>query len=293
MGTLGFGVIGTGRFGQHYTRLLREIQGVFLLATASQHENNSEALLENPDIDCVVIASPAATHFEYIKKALKNGKHVLVEKPMVTSAAEAEEIKILIAKSGKIFMVAHQYLYNDYIRALKARIESGDLGEGANINAEHLYPGPIRQDVGVFWDAAPHEMAIIDYLFGPSRVIYAQGIARKVSGAPVDDYVSVDVQFENKVFASLLYNSASLQKTHRIVLTASKGTAIYDDMADDKLKFNLGKEPVIEKISAREPLRSELEHFTSCVRNNTLPLTDIDHGLRVIKNLEMVYEHLN
>src|SRR3989344_5766028 len=90
MNILNFGVIGTGRFGKHYKRLLQEIEGVSLIATASLHENNTVELLANSLIDCLVIASPASTHFQYIKKALENGKHVLVEKPMVLSVKDAE-----------------------------------------------------------------------------------------------------------------------------------------------------------------------------------------------------------
>lgn len=273
---LRFGVIGTGRFGKHYPRLLQGLEGVSLTATANRTDGKGDALISDAGIDCVIIASPAETHFEYIKKALLAGKHVLVEKPMVIHAAQAAELKALVEKSSKVFMVAHQFLFNEHIQALKSKIESGELGTVENIFAEHLYPGPIRTDVGVFWDAAPHELAIIDYLFGPSEVLNVKGTVKKISGAPVDDYVFADVEFANKICLTLLYSSISPVKSRRLFFAGSKGLAYYDDAQKKE----------------REPLLLELIHFIDCVKKSERPITDINHGIRVIKALDKIYKNL-
>src|SRR3989344_6573465 len=115
MADLKFAVVGVGRFGKHYVRLLQDFPDVALVAAVSRSTGNAEQVLTDPNVDCVIIATPASTHFEYIKKALSGGKHVLVEKPMVLSVSEAEKVGELVKTSSKVFMVAHQYLYNNHL----------------------------------------------------------------------------------------------------------------------------------------------------------------------------------
>ena len=102
MQSLTFAVFGTGRFGQHYVRLLNEVSGAELAATVSRSRGPAEAVFTDPKIECVVIATPATTHFDLIQKALAAGKHVLVEKPMVVSVTEAELVRDLVQKSSKV-----------------------------------------------------------------------------------------------------------------------------------------------------------------------------------------------
>jgi predicted dehydrogenase len=294
MAELNFGVIGAGRFGRHYVRLLKEILGVKLAAVAGKTQGNAEAVLADPGIDCIVIASPASTHFEYIIKALAAGKHILVEKPMVLSIAEAEDIKEPVKASGKVFMVAHQYLYNNAVLYLQQQIKAGVLGKIEQVNIEHLYPGPIREDVGVFWDAAPHEFAILDLLLGPVFIKTAVGKKKYIAGEPVEDYVEADAEFSNGTKLNLTLSSNSPIKTRKRVFIGEKGSAIFDDSDNNNfLQILTGGQDVRPQIEASEPLLNELLHFIGCVQGNKLPFTDIEHGLRVVKNMESVYRHLD
>lgn len=293
MKPLKFGLIGVGRFGKHYMRLLQELEGVSLAATANKTQGNAEAVLADPNIDCVVIATPASTHFGYIKNALQNGKHVLVEKPMVLSAQDAETVRDLVKTSGKIFMVAHQYLYNDYIRYLRQELSTGRLGKIERITVEQLYPGPVRDDVGVFWDAAPHEFAILDFLLAPPEIKNVSGKKKHTSQKAVEDQVFAQIEFANGVSFELTLSSVALAKVRKMEFVGEKGTAVFDDLAPKhKLKFHLDGQDFVPEISAGEPLRNELVHFISCVKTGQVPLTDVEHGLRVVKNLEAIYERL-
>src|SRR3989338_5525550 len=130
--TLRFGVVGVGYFGRHYVRLLPEIEGAKLYAVsriAKKYEEEGapfisedtrryaepEELLQDPKVDCVIIAAPTFFHFKLAQRALEAGKHVLLEKPMTRTLREAELLQKAVKKSGRIFMLGHQYIYNDYI----------------------------------------------------------------------------------------------------------------------------------------------------------------------------------
>ena len=281
-----FGVLGVGRFGKHYVRLLQEIEGAELKTVASRSQGSVDSIFSDPEINCVVIATPASTHFGLISRALAAGKHVLVEKPMVLSVAEAEAVRDLVRKSGLVFMVAHQYLYNDYIRYLHKELSAGQLGKIEKITARHLYPGPVREDVDVFWDAAPHEFAILDFLLGPREI-------KSATGEKSHTQVSAEVEFSDGVMLNLELSSVAPEKVRKIEFVGQKGKAFFDDLEPkSKLRFDLGGQDFTPEIAASEPLRNELEHFIDCVRNKKRPLTDVEHGLRVVKNLEAVYKKL-
>src|SRR3990167_7749974 len=131
------GLLGTGKWGKHYVRLLPEYGELVVMKRAI-----------DPTVDCVVIATPAETHFEYIKQALEANKHILVEKPMVLSSKEAETIKELI--KDKVFMVAHQYCYNDEIKKQKPLNK---------ISFTHSYEGG-----NALWEMSPHLFSVVDLL---------------------------------------------------------------------------------------------------------------------------------
>ncbi len=308
MASLTFGVIGVGHFGKNYVRLLQNLEGVELSQVANSAKE-SQALLENPRIDCVVIATPVSTHFQLTSSAIEAGKHVLVEKPMVRNLEEAAELGKIVKKSGRTFMVGHQYLYNDFIRKLKEYLVSGTIGETRYIFAEHLYFGPIRYDVGCFWETATHDIAIIDYLFRLAKIINVSGGAVDMVEKGRDDFASVQVTFDTGLMVSIVTSWFWPVKTRRMTLVGRKGMALFDDRVEDfklkiipqlypegpkeKGKFSSFMEIdqssiVVPKVLAREPLQNELEHFIDCVREKKTPLSDIEHGLRVTEVLDTI-----
>src|SRR3990167_870277 len=213
-----FGLLGTGNWGKHYARLLPEYGELVIL--------DKEI---DPSVDCVVIATPASTHKEYIKKALKADKHILVEKPMVFSVVDAEEVKSLL--KNKVFMIAHQLCYHDFFKELI----SVDL---KFVNLVQLYSN-VRQDVNAWWDIAPHFFSVIDLL--------------KYEG----DF-------------DLILDNNSNKKICRWAFIGNSVRII--DESKNKPQT--------------EPLRNEIEHFINCVKTGKTPLTDMEHALRVIRNIE-------
>lgn len=388
MATLRFAVIGIGHFGKHYVRLLQDIENVELRAVASRSREAFERLadllpprigrftdprkvLDDPEIDCVVIAAPVSSHFSLVREALFAGKHVLVEKPMTRTFEEALRLRAIVEQASRaftyrkvsnfytqqerqenwvlpcgenqqenrvsarqkpwvseeyrvvpaskasesppVFMVGHQYFYNDYICHLKTKIEQGILGKIRYLFAEHVYSGPIRSDVGCFWETAPHELSIIEYLFGMQKIIDVRGKMCDFSGSGRDDFASVDITYENGLLVTIVTSWFAPIKVRRMIVGGENGMALFDDREPkNKLQFFIYPYPmpsdlrgssshffntppvemVIPTIAAREPLRAELEHFVECVRTERAPLTDIGHGVRIIESLEMISKQI-
>lgn len=325
--SLKFGIVGLGYFGKHYPRLLKEFEGVTLVAVASRTRDAFERLGEllpsaverhtdarkvfmHPEVDCVIIATPPSLHFGMAKTALGAGKHVLIEKPMTTSLKEARALEAAVAKSGRVFMVGHQYLYNDYIRTLKEKLNAGLIGPVRYLFAEHTYLGPIRADIGCFWETATHELAIIDYLFSPGKLAAVEGQSGGV--ADREDYAVASLKFESGLEAVIFVSWFLPEKVRRMMFAGSGGSALFDDRAlDQKLKFVIRPYPesvpagaysqfldakdtevLTPAVAASEPLKNQLAHFIESVRTGSAPLTDIAHGLRVTELLDTVSQRI-
>lgn len=313
MTNLQFGVIGLGNFGKNYLRLLEKIPGVKIIAT-SNNLKKSLKILSDPRINCVVIATPPSTHFDLAKKALLSGKHVLLEKPAVLNTKDAKKLGGEVKRSKTVFMVAHQYLYNDYIVFLKKKLDKKFLGKLHYIYGEHFYLGGFRKDVGFFADAIPHEFSILEYLFGPLSISQTSGSKQSFQkGHLHDDFVTAQIKFNNVPLFGFAGARFAPQKVHRLFFAGEKGFAVFDDIEPkNKLKFfpcpypgdeefgtksslflNIKKDKIkIPRVFAKEPLLNELNHFISCVRNNKTPLTDIDHVIRVANIIERCGKNL-
>src|ERR1051326_3872387 len=134
------------------------------------------------DVDGVIVATPVKTHYRLAKEALLYGKHVLVEKPLTASVAEAEELIALAKEQQRVLMVGHTFEYNPAVNQLRKLVQSGDLGKIYCIEAERVNLGLFRSDINVIWDLAPHDVSILLYLLGkkPERVKVQRSEERRV-----------------------------------------------------------------------------------------------------------------
>lgn len=306
-----FGIIGaTGRFGKHYVRLLQNIEGAVLCHAVGR---DAEKVLDDPAIDCVVIATPISTHFELCQRALLQGKHVLVEKPMARSLEEARRLMALVQKKNLTFMVGHQYIYHNCIRYLKEKFAENMLGRVRYILTEHMIFEIIRHDIGCFWEIATHELAVIDYFFSPGRILDISGKMVSFSGTKKDDFASVSILFESGLVAAMIASWFAPVKVFRMTFGGDQGTAIFDERPlGTRFEFSLLPYPedtqhltqswrsdmmapdrmFIPHMEVREPLRNEMDHFIECVREHKTPLTDIEHGFRVTVMLDAIIHAL-
>src|SRR4051794_6659056 len=127
---------------------------------------SSEQVLSDPEVQGVIIATPAETHFSLAKRVLAAGKHVFVEKPLATKVSEVDQLAESAAQQGLVVMAGHTFIYNSAVRYVKQLIDAGELGEVRYIYSQRLNLGRIRADIDALWNFAPHDISIIQYWLG-------------------------------------------------------------------------------------------------------------------------------
>ena len=270
------------------------------------------AVLADPEIDAVIIATPAASHFELALAALKAGKNVFVEKPMATKASEVDELARVAGEKYLVAMVGHTFIYNSAVRYVKKMIEAGELGEVRYIYSQRLNLGRIRSDIDALWNFAPHDISIIQYWLGdPAPLsVSRRGMAYMQDG--IDDVVFLSLTYPNKIMANIHVSWLDPQKVRKMIVVGSKKMVVYDDVADDKIaiydkgidrravlgenmdfdnprppEFNYRSGDILlPQVKFIEPLRVEAEHFLDCIKNKSTPLTGLAHARVVVSILE-------
>ena len=270
-------------------------------------EKSIQKILEDTDVNAVVIATPAGSHYELAKKVLETGKHVFVEKPLTTSVKEVDELAAIAESSNLTIMSGHTFLYNDAVRYIKRLIDDGSLGEVRYLYSQRLNLGRIRSDIDALWNFAPHDISIIQYLLGDPEPLEVTSHGMAFIQQSIDDVVFLNLRYTN-VMANIHVSWLDPLKVRKLVVVGSEKMVVYDDVAEDKIaiydkgidKFSqLGENmdfdsPVrdtfryrsgdilIPKIDYTEPLRREAQHFIDCIESGEEPLTGIKHSREVI-----------
>jgi predicted dehydrogenase len=271
-----------------------------------------EAVLKDADVDGVIIATPAGSHFSLAKEVLDAGKHVFVEKPLATKVAEVDELSTRAARRNLVVMTGHTFVYNSAVRYVKKLIDSGELGELRYIYSQRLNLGRIRSDIDALWNFAPHDISIIQYWLGdPEPVsIGRQGMAYMQDG--IDDVVFLSLEYPGKIIANVHVSWLDPQKVRKMIIVGSRKMVVYDDIAENKIviydkgidrrailgenmdfdnpripQFNYRTGDIlIPEVKFAEPLRVEAEHFADCIRNSGEPVTGLPHARTVVSILE-------
>jgi predicted dehydrogenase len=279
---------------------------------ATQAVPDWQMVLADADVDGVVIATPAGTHFALALAALQAGKHVFVEKPLATTVAEVDKLEKVARGRGLIVMVGHTFLYNSAVRYVRGMIERGELGEVRYIYSQRLNLGRIRSDIDALWNFAPHDISIIQYWLGDPEpeTVLRHGMDYVQQG--IDDVVFLHLRYPGKVMANIHVSWLDPQKTRKMVVVGSRKMVVYDDAADAKIevydkgidvKAVLGQnmdydqpapmqfahrsgDILLPQIDFAEPLRVEAAHFTECIRTGREPLTGLAHARKVVGILE-------
>lgn len=262
-------------------------------------------VLQDPAIDAVVIATPVATHYAFARKALEHGKHVLVEKPMTASVAEAESLIEIAAKRNLTLMVDHTFIYTGAVRKMKELINRGDLGALYYFDSVRINLGLFQKDVNVLWDLAPHDIAILDHLVEEAPVsVCANGACHVGNG--IENVAYLTVYFQSGLIAHFHNNWLAPVKIRTLLVGGSKKMILYDDMEiSEKVKVydrgveTKGTEGVHQallsyrlgdmwapQLETTEALRLVATEFITSIKARRRPLTDGMNGLNVVKILE-------
>jgi predicted dehydrogenase len=314
MRELRFGVIGWGYWGPKIARNLSSVPqaavtmvadtDVYRLAALAASQSGIQTTTQveemwRSDVDGVIIAAPVRVHYQLAKEALLAGKHVLVEKPLTTSVAEAEELIALAQKQQRVLMVGHTFEYNPAVNELRKLVQSGDLGKIYCVEAERVNLGLFRNDINVIWDLAPHDISILLYLFGQvPEHINVQAHAHLQ--AHIHDVAHLDLGFANGMTAHVHVSWLHPCKIRRVTVIGDKKMAVYDDTNQSEMLkvYNKGADvhadPVVSYrygaitipyIDWVEPLRLECEDFVNAIRTATQPRAHGGVGLAVVQVL--------
>jgi predicted dehydrogenase len=269
-------------------------------------------LLDRPDLDAVVIATPVKTHHPIAKEFLSHGKHVLVEKPFTHSYDTALELIKLAEEKQKVLMVDHTYEYTAAVNKIRSIIENGELGKILYISCVRANLGLFQPDINVVWDLAPHDISTILYITGePPTSVNCQGKAHFHS--EIEDVATTTLNFRNGVIAFIHSSWLDPNKIRRTTIVGSRRMLVYDDIEpQEKIKiYDKGVEvpPYYDtyaefhfsyrygdihspRIEDYEPLKKECEHFLMCIQKGMCPLSDGYSGLRVVSILEAANKSL-
>ena len=258
------------------------------------------------DVDAVVIATPVSTHFQLARKALLHGKHVLVEKPLTTCVAEAEELVELAQQQQIILMVGHTFEYNPAVNELRKLMQSGDLGKIYCIEAERVNLGLFRNDINVIWDLAPHDISILLYLLDkkPEKIKVQ---AHTHVQPNIEDVAHLDLEFADGMNAHIHVSWLHPCKIRRVTVIGDARMVVYDDTnpaemikvynkgadvhADPVVSYRYG-EITIPHIDWIEPLHLECEDFANSIRTGKKPRASGEVGLEVVRVLAVIQETL-
>lgn len=269
-------------------------------------------LVKNQDIDAIAIATPVYTHFSLAMKAMENGKHVLIEKPMASSTKECIKLIQYAKQHKKVLMVGHTFEYTAAVNKAREIIQSGELGDILYISSTRVNLGLFQKDINVIWDLAPHDISIIIYLLGkPPLSVGAHGRYHYRKG--IEDVATITLNFKDGAIAFIHNSWLDPNKIRLTNIVGTKKMLVYDDISpNEKIKiYDKGVEIpphydtfadfqfsyrygdiLIPKLQEYEPLRQECSHFLECIREQQIPRTDGANGLRVVSVLEAANESI-
>jgi len=315
-----FGVIGYGYWGPNVVRNLVGLEGSQVVAIADMSPAartraqkaypgirvtaEAEELLSSTEIDAIAVVTPVWTHYELVKAALENGKHVFVEKPFTSNAAQGEELINLAQQKNLTIMVDHTFLFTGAVNKISQLLDEGTLGKLYYYDSTRVNLGLFQHDVNVLWDLAPHDLSIMDYLIKTSpEAVVATG-QNHLNGH--EDVAFMTLYFPENVIAHINVNWLSPVKIRTTLIGGEKRMLVWNDLeADEKVKiYDKGvnmtsREGVYEllvhyrtgdmwapQLEQVEALRQEITYFVDCVSNGKVPFNDGCAGLRVVKMLE-------
>lgn len=306
--TLRIAMMGVGRWGSHLLRNFLHNPNVTVSAVIDPWQPNLsrsqetfapiapgetqwltdwQTALNTVELDAIVVATPAETHYAVIHAALSKGLHVLAEKPLTLTVSEAIELCKLAQRNHVQLIVDHTYLFNPAItRGRRAIQDIGNLRYGY---ATRTHLAPVRQDVDALWDLAIHDIAILNHWLGdrPVRVM-ARGRGwlqndkqTDLSPTGLADTIWATLEYANGFCADLHFSWLNCDKQRRMAIVGDRGTLIFDELAAEPLVIQYGELVRTEQSFApdrqsrevltlvqQEPLQALCEHFVYCIQQN-------------------------
>ncbi len=315
---LNVAVVGCGYWGKNLARVFSELEVLRCVCDTDVSRRDAfdfkdgravfthrlEDVLRNPDIRAVAVATPAATHYEVVRKCLEADKDVYVEKPLALNAKQGAALVETAEKRSLVLMVGHILLYHPAVVKLRRLIDEGALGRILYCYSNRLNMGLIRTEENILWSFAPHDISVMLHLLEEEPIaVEADGQSYLTPG--VVDVTLSRLKFKSGVTGHVFVSWLHPFKEQRFVVVGSEKMAVFDDQAENKLLLYphrvdwAGRSPKAVKAEATavqledaEPLTRECRHFLQCVADRRTPLTDGQEGLRVLRVLDACQKSL-
>jgi predicted dehydrogenase len=320
---LGTAVVGYGYWGPNLARNIAECPQLKLEALCDQDPTQLQlfrqrhpdaravreldAVLVDPAIEAVVIATPPQSHHALAKRALEAGKHVLVEKPLATRLDDAHELAELAAAKERVLMPGHTFIYSPAVNTVRDLIRSGVVGDVHFVTSSRMNLGKYNGD-GVVCDLAPHDLSILLYwLEQPVVEVAASGSSVLRQGVPETAFMTLT--FAQGQTANVQISWLAPRKLRQMIVVGSQRMVQYDDTASDEpvriydrgmdmlppTPANFGEhqliyrtgDVVIPRVEPAEPLRLELEDFAHAIRTGEEPRSSLALGIEIVAAVEL------
>ncbi len=315
------GIIGLGYWGPNLVRnfSIQNNATVYMVADSRTERLNlikknypnvltcttAEELINNAEIDAVVIATPVFTHYELAKKALTQGKHVLLEKPMADSVAHCIELINIAEQKGLTLMVDHTFLYTSAVQKMKELIDGGIIGNMHYFDSSRINLGLFQPDINVLWDLAPHDISILTYLYDTKPYsINATGISHTFNG--IENIAYMTLNYETDFIAHFNCSWTSPVKIRQTLIGGDNKMIVYNDLEpsekvriydtgynhkldEDKnrimVDYRTG-DVYIPKLASTEALYGVAKDFAESILNKKEPMANSKLGMEVVRILE-------
>lgn len=330
--SLRIGVIGYGYWGPNLVRNFASGARTKVIAIADQNANrrslaqsqypyikivdDAAAVIADPEVDAVAIATPIFTHYELAKHALEAGKHVLVEKPLTPSVAQAEELTALAARQKRVLMVDHTFVYTGAVKKIRDLVASGELGRILYFDSVRINLGLFQPDFNVIWDLAPHDLTIMDFVVSQTMGITAKWVSAIGAShyGKHENLAYVTVGFDDGLLAHFHVNWVAPVKTRRTIIAGSKRMVVWDDTSPvEPVKIyessvdvqHIDQESAYllnvqyrsgdvhsPKLDGREALATMVQTFAAACLDGTPSPSDATVGVRIVRMLEAAQQSL-
>jgi predicted dehydrogenase len=269
-------------------------------------------LLDDPRVQAIAVATPAHTHADVALAALDAGKHVLVEKPLAWSVADGEKLVATADDRGLVLMCDHTYCYTPAVQRIRELVRTGVLGDLQYVDSVRINLGLVQPDIDVFWDLAPHDLAILDAILPEGCVptaVAAQGADPLGTGRSCIGYLTLPLSGGGIAHAHV--NWLSPTKVRTTIVGGSERMIVWDDLnpsqrvsmydkgvdvdgnaalrqdsrRDTIISYRTG-DMVAPALPEREALQWVIAELVASIGEGRPPLTDGRSGLRVLRALD-------
>ncbi len=319
---LNIGVIGYGYWGPNLVRNFAELadarvhtvadlnpkalETVARRFPATKVTTDAMAMIRDPEIDAVAIATPVSTHFSLAMAALRAGKHVWLEKPMTETSMQARALIEEAQKRGLTLHVDHTFVYTGPVKKMRDMVQNGELGKTLYYDSTRVNLGLFQRDVNVIADLAVHDFSIIDYVFDQHPTAVSASGINHYPGTP-ENLAFITLFYETGFIAHVNVSWLAPVKIRSIIIGGTEKMITFDELQpSEKLKIydkgvSFTDDPAkihemrvgyrtgdmwAPKVDGSEALLVEGRHFVDCIRNKRKPTSDGEFGFRMVELIE-------